>query len=435
MGPIASVSDLLRALRRQSWLILLVLAIGLPLAYVFALTRPYGYQATAVLGIETPPVDRTGEGGQIDLNRQLDEIQTALLARDNLLRQVEQLELFPDIDSEDIRLRLTREAITMTELIDPSQAWRSDLQPYGLSIVVLLDDSEKAAALANSLLASVLSEGERRTQTFADTALDQSATTLAFLDAEQRRLEEEIGALEAEISGFREANLASLPEGLDAQRDQLAELSAAKLTLDREILRFEASQGRVRSDVFDQERQLLAEQARILDEAITELETALAQAPAVERELGGMTRRLAGLETELTSVIGRRSEVSMAQQLTSQEEADHLFVIEEALPPQVPVTTSRAKIALVAGFAVVMLAFGAALAREILNPAIRTAAQMRREAGIEPVVVIPAVVSRATLRRRRSVTALFVLIFLVAAGVAGTVNAVGPLLSEAAAAG
>lgn len=432
MGPISSFSDLVRALWRQAWLIALVLAIGLPLAYLFALTRPHAYETTAVLGIEQPP-SAPGDQPGLDLSRQLDEIQTALLSRDNLLRHAERLDLFPDVESEDIRLGQIRESITMTKLIDPSQAWRTDLQPYGLSIRIRVGDPDKAAAFANALLNSVLSEGERRTQTFADSALDQSATTLAFLNAQQQRLNEQIGALEAEIASFRQENLASLPEGLDAQRDTLAQLSADKLALEREIVRFEASQGRVRSDVFEQERQLLAQQERMLDSAINGIEGALAEAPDVERELGAMMRRLAGLETELNTVIGRRSEVSMAQHLTSQEDTDHLFVLEEAVPPEYPVTTSRAKIALAAGAAVAMLALGLALAREILNPAIRTAVQMRRETGLEPVVVIPAVVSRSTLRRRRSVTALFVLIFLVAAGLAGTVNAgMAALLVDAA---
>jgi hypothetical protein len=44
----------------------------------------------------------------------------------------------------------------------------------------------------------------------------------------------------------------------------------------------------------------------------------------------------------------------------------------------------------------VMVAFGAALALELMSQGIRSAAQMRRELGIDPVVVIP----RLTPRRR-----------------------------------
>jgi ferric-dicitrate binding protein FerR (iron transport regulator) len=48
-----------------------------------------------------------------------------------------------------------------------------------------------------------------------------------------------------------------------------------------------------------------------------------------------------------------------------------------------------------------MLAAGLALALEFLNPAIRTADQLERQLGVQPVIVVPRLQSRRTRRRRR----------------------------------
>lgn len=419
MGQFSSISDVLRALRRQAWLILLVLAVGLPFAYRFAMTRPHLYEAVAVLGIQEMREPQEG----FNMNRQLDEIQSALLSRDNVAQLVERFELFPDLESRNERIGLARGAISINKLIDPSQSWRPDVQPYGLSVTVRLGDPKQAADLANALLDSVLTEDARRTSTRATATLDQSAAMLEFLLAEEERIQASINDLENQIADFREANIASLPEGLSAQREQLSRLVQDRMDIDREIIRFEGSQDQLRSEVFQRERDLLEEQRVMIVDAISEIEVALAAAPLLERQLGGLTRRLSALQAEMDAIVARRAEAALNQQFATQGRAENMSILESAVPPEYPVTASRKKTALLGAAAVAALALGLALAREILDPVIRTAAQLQRELGIVPIVVIPPVVSHATVRRRRSIAALFLLSFAVFAGVAGTANA------------
>lgn len=418
MGSITSVHDALAALRRQIWLILLILATGLPVVYWYATSRPRVYEAVAVLGVEGPQAAESG----VNVSRQLDEIQQALLSRGNLADHVNRLDLFGEVTNENERVGLTRGSITITKLIDPAQAWQPNAQPYGLSISVRLGDPDQAASLANALLESIVTEDARRAQMRATATLDRTNEALEYLRAEEARLQEAIADVENEIAEFRAANLASLPESLTALRDQRTRLISDRIALDRDGIEVAEVQG-LRSDLAERQRQLIQDERDMLSAAIAEAEAALASAPNVERQLGALTRRLASLEAELDAVLTQRTEAGMSQHLAAQVRADHFNVLETAMPPEFPASAGERKIAMAGAVAVATLAFGLAFAREILNPVLRTAAQMQRELGVEPVVVIPSVTSRAAARRRRGLLALF-LAFLVGIVTVGTAAAV-----------
>ncbi|NAZ38095.1 chain-length determining protein [Rubellimicrobium sp. CFH 75288] len=413
MGPITSLADLRAALRRQAWLILLVLAIGLPAAYAFALSRPRLYEAFAVIQIETPEVAETVTGAAAippaTANSQLDLIQQGIMARGTIEALVGRLNLFPEAETMTERVALTREAISITKIVDPAQAWRPDIQPTGLSIAVRLSDPVQAADLANAILDGLVEEASAR-------ARERAQSTLDFLLAEEARVEERIAGLEAEIADFRATHLASLPEGITSQRERLARLAEERIALDREALEFETNIARLRPDEVERQRARLAEERALLDAARDETEAAIAAAPAVERELGALTRRLGSLEAELRVITERRTEAAMAQTLEARAQTARFTVLETAQPPEFPVSADRRKIALAGGVAVGLLALGLALLREVLTPAIRNKEQMRRALGIEPVVVIPRLTSQGTrLRRQVTAAALFV---AVAAGTA-----------------
>jgi tyrosine-protein kinase Etk/Wzc len=417
LGPIASLADLRAALWRQAWLILLVLAIGLPLAYGFAASRPRLYEAIAVIQIEGPEVAETATGGTATAaaaTNQLDLIQQGIMARDRIAALADRFGLFPEAGSQAERIGLTRGAIAITKIVDPAAAWRTDLQPTGLSIAVRLDDPVQAAAVANAVVEGIVDDATARSR-------ERAQSTLDFLLAEEARVQAAIAAVEAEIADFRATHLASLPEGLTAQRERLTRLTERRLALEREILDLEAAAGRLRAEDADRQRAVLEEERRSLQAATAETEAAIAEAPAVERELGALTRRLQSLESELAVVTTRRTEAAMAQTLEARAQSARFTVLERAEVPEHAVSADRRKIALAGGAAVAALALLLALAREMVQPAIRTAAQMQRALGVEPVVVIPRLrTPRARIGRRAGMAALFL-------GTAAAAAAVGRL--------
>ena len=98
MSSIKSLPDVMRMLRRRLWLIMLVALIGSVVSIMVALNQPKVYQATAVIQIETPQVERDSRGQIIgsDARHRLQLIEQRLMARDHLIKMIDKHGLFAD---------------------------------------------------------------------------------------------------------------------------------------------------------------------------------------------------------------------------------------------------------------------------------------------------------------------------------------------------
>jgi uncharacterized membrane protein len=81
----------------------------------------------------------------------------------------------------------------------------------------------------------------------------------------------------------------------------------------------------------------------------------------------------------------------MGRVLEDRQQVDRFEELERAVVPEDPITRSRKKVAIMGGVVSVAFAIGVAFALDMLNPAIRTAAQMERALGLRPVVEIPTI--------------------------------------------
>ena len=397
MGPITSMRDVVAALRRRFWLIMLICATGMPLAVIYAQSQPRVYEATAVIQIEAPRIatDLAGatSSGQVAA-AQMDLIQQQLLSRDRLVTVIEQFDLFSAVTSMTERVGLLRGSIRIVRLIDQTQSFRPEVQPTGLIITLTMSDPQRAADVANHFVNTIVAEAEIRSAARTD-------RTLAFLMAEEARVGAAITEVEARIAAYREANVDSLPEGITSQRDRLVRLNEQLTTLDREILELDSDRARLRAEEVERQMTLLVQQRDLIQTGIATTEAAIAAAPAVERELGALNRELDQLIAEFTVLTTRRTEAATTQLLESQDEAARFEVLETAIPPDYPISASRRNLAMAGGAAVLALAIGLALALEVLNPTIRTAAQLEKELGVQPVIVVPHLRSHHSQRRRR----------------------------------
>ena len=395
MAAISSARDLRSALLRQAWLILLLSALGVAAAYYYASSRPKTYEAIAVVQIEPPQVAETAGGpalsGGMSANSQLDLIQQRLMARDAVAALADRFDLFTEVPSEAERVALVRGSVTISKLVDTAQAWRPDVQPSGLSIYVRLSDPDKAAGVANALVDVVVGEARARAA-----ALTQQ--TLEFHRAEEAEVRASLEAVEGQLAELRAANIDSLPEALSSQRERLTSLTEDRIAAERAILEFESSGvARLRDEEAGRQRALLEEGREVVLQALSETQAALDAAPDLERRLGALDRERSALEAELAVVIADRRDAETAQRLQTSQQASRFTVLETATPPESPVSSDPRKLAVAGSIAAVIAATGLALARELTEPTIRTAAQMQRALGLEPVVVIP----RLKARRRR----------------------------------
>lgn len=401
MGPITSVWDIPRILLRRIRVVLLILVIGLPGVLVYALSLPRVYEATAVVQIEAAQVverltSQTGGAAASTLNpnSELELIEQQLMSRDTVMTVLEEFNLFTQIPSITERVALVRRAVQIVELIDPEQAWRPDVHPSGLVITVRLGDPELAAAVANSFLDRVLAEAQERTS-------GRTARTLEFLEIEEARLISEVEEMEFAYADFRQENAGALPAAIASQRTQLSRLEESRIGIEEQIIQLESDSGRLLADARLRQQELLGQRLDLVATAIAEIETVLATAPEVERQMNVFDRQLAALQDELGVITERRAQAAMNQLLESRNQAERFEVLETAIPAEYPVSASRKKLALAGGMMVVFLAGAAALALEIMDGRLRTARQFERELGVQPVIAIPNLRSRRQVRRGR----------------------------------
>ncbi len=414
MSQFQSVQEVTAALRRRALLILAVIVLGCVASLWVALQQVKVYEATAVVQIEdarvSDPMTGTATPGSGDAARRVQLIEQRLMARDNLLNIMDEYRLFPREPSVNERIGALREAVIIEEIRGGAPAWQTGVAPSGLRITVRLPDPQAAADIANRLMTSVIEQARDRSET-------RTRETLSFFDEEAERLAAQISEAEDAIAVFKTANTDALPSGTAALRDQLATFEEALVSLEREIIAIRNNSARLREDDLARQIGLLEDQKQLLQDRVAGIEAALARAPEVERMLGVLERDLARLQERYALVTRRQADAEMAQVLLDREAADRFEVLETALVPDVAISGSKRKVALAGGLLSVMVAFGLAVLLEMLNPAIRTPAQLERQLGITPVVSIPPIRTRYDRRRSRMIW-LGVLVALGGAGYA-----------------
>lgn len=394
MGQFSNLDDMIGVLKRRLALIAGVTMIGAAISLFYASSLPRVYEATALIQIELPYISDTTTStsyGPRAKNR-LNLIKQQLMARGALEGVVSELGLFDDTHMSDFeKMDALRQSVSIDQIIDPADTWRPDAVPSGLLITVRLGDPEAAALVANTFLERILMQSQERQQ-------QQASEALSFFESEAARIENKINALEAEIADFKRTNVDKMPEGVASLRTQLAGLKQTELEIDRQIIGLKANANRVREDVLNRQVKELEEQLALVEQRIADAETALAEAPQVEREFSRLMRELDQLQEQLSVITRRRAEAEMGQMLTSNQQTERFEILEAALVPQYPVAPSRKKVTVAGTALALLIGAGLAILLEMLNPAIRTSGQLERELGVVPIVTIPNLDSKNRAR-------------------------------------
>ncbi|KUF10172.1 GumC family protein [Pseudoponticoccus marisrubri] len=399
MNQFQSFAEILSALKRRAWVILIVTLLGCVASLYYALNQSKLYEATAVVQIEDARVPDQLAGAtaqRTDAARRVRLIEQRLMSRDNLVRIMEQHALFTEDPSMTMNERIfsMREAARIEEIVNQSQAFAPGGNvPSGLLITVRLGDAEKAADVANELMYSVIEQSR-------DRSVGRARDTLEFFAEEEARVGAEIERMDDEIAEFKRENADQLPSGLTDLRAQLASLRDADLELDRQIVTIETSSSRQREEVTERQIALLTEQKLLLAERSARIRELIAGAPDVERELNRLEREMTQLQDQYSVITRRKAEAEMGQMLEDRQQTGRFEVLETALVPEFPVSRSRKKTAIMGGVASLVAGIAAGFVLELMNPAIRSAAQMERALGVQPVVAIPTVRSGRDQRRR-----------------------------------
>ncbi|GGG78375.1 hypothetical protein GCM10011415_29200 [Salipiger pallidus] len=425
MNQFQSFGEVLSALRRRAVLILGIFVLGCAISLWFAASQGKLYEATAVVQIEESRVPETMAGTTAlnqDAARRVRLIEQRLMSRDNLVEIMDKHDLFtsdPDMTLNERVFRMRESARIEQIRANPQSYVTTQEVPSGLLITVTLDDAQKAADVANELMYTVIDQSRNRSVT-------RARETLSFFDAEEARVAADIDGMAARIADYKQQNANALPTGVTGLRDQLATLQDNELELDREIVAMEANSSRQRAEVLSRQITLLREQKELVGQRIVEIEETIRRAPEVERELSGLERQLTQLQEQYGVITRRKADAEMGQMLEDRQSMDRFEVLETALVPEVTSSKSRKK--LLAAGAVGSLIAGLAIAfiAELSNPVIRSAAQLERALGMQPVVAIPEIRTRRDRRRRG--LGIFVSLGLVFLAVWGLVRVIGDTL-------
>ncbi len=443
-----TADDVARALWRRSWVVLAVSGLVLVLGAAYVLTRPRVWKATSVVRVEPQQTDAQLVQRTVgDVEPRLLSLRQAMLGGPVLGKVVDQLKLYPELVA-----RRGREAAIeqLREAIDVKPTWNA------FEVTVSAGSPKNAADIAN-LVPTVF--GQLTNETRAAQAADATrvfdaqvkelqATVngwqqkiIAFkvahvgelpeqMEANMRQLDRLSGEVRARTEQLRAADahrsdLVLLRNGGDTEvgRAQTVadlleqQLAAAKtqytddhpevVRLSRELKaararvhQADASLGVQRDERSRAGREVSAIQ-RDIDALQKEMQTyqaRLDQTPQRAAELAGLEREYDIARTKYQSVVGRKVEAEIAQELEARNAPRLFSLISPAAPPVVPSKPDR-----FGGLMVVLVAaLGAGVLSgvmlELRDESFHDERQLRGELPLPVLAIVPVMNGRAERR-------------------------------------
>lgn len=399
-------------LRRRWRLVLLCLVVGTMGGLVTAVLTERVYSASAIIQVINPVIVTGDESAAApNVTRRVQMIEQRLMSREALLDLAQRYELFAGAPISPIeQVALMRQTMSISAIAAAQQGFSRDGSLSALVVSASHSNPETAAAVANDLADALVRQSTDARQTGAQQALE-------FFRSEENRLEAAIAALESETAGFRSQNEAFLPEAVAARRTEQASLTSALLVLQQSVSARQnelATQDRASQRAVTQRRiqQLndeiaqLSLQSATLNDRIAAIQTILENAPRFEQHLIALNRRIEQLQDQLTAAAERRREAELGSRIEDDQQSERFELLERALVPEYPISTSRRKVVIMGLIAGLGLGMFVAYVLEWLKPVLRTAARMERDLQLRPIISIPYSMPVSERRRRQMIWAL-----------------------------
>ncbi|HZX42094.1 MAG TPA: Wzz/FepE/Etk N-terminal domain-containing protein, partial [Myxococcaceae bacterium] len=386
-----TADDVARALWRRPWVVAAVTGLVLVLGTAYVMTRPRVWKATSVVRVEPQQTDAQLVQRTVgDVEPRLLSLRQAMLGGPVLGRVVEQLKLYPEL----VAAKGKEAAIEqLREAIDVKPTWNA------FEVTVSASNPRTAADVAN-LVPTVFAQftNETRASQAADATkvfdaqvkelqdavngwqqkiiafkvahvgelpeqMEANMRQLDRLSGEMRARTEQLRAAEARRSdlvllrnggdteiGRAQATAEQLEQQLAAARTQYTEDHPEVLRLTREL---KAARGRLheadtRLGVQRDERARATREVAAIQRDIDALETErktyqerLDRTPRWAAELAGLEREYDIAKAKYQSVLGRRVEAEIAQDIEARNAPRLFSLISPAAPPVAPAKPDR----------------------------------------------------------------------------------------------
>ena len=403
MGPIQTLDEFLNLLFRRALLIAVVTLVGTVLATMFALSRPQMYEAVAVIQVQTPIIEgQDSTQSRSDTAANIQAVQQRLTTRENLLAMADRHALFGPGLADDQKVNALRASVTFQNIAGAGEpAFGSSASVSALMITTRFGTAETAALLANDFAQGILDLSVARQST-------KAKETLTFFTAEEARVASQIAALDSEITAYKNAHLGALDSDSSAARTSLdtdlRRIAQDLLAVQAERADLEAKPrlretDRRRLEQLTAQETVLQRQSKALEDQRAAIDARTAQSPEVERTLATYDRQAQQLQAQYAAVTQRKSDAETALRLEQQNHSEHFTLLERAVVPAYPSGGGRKKLAIAGAIGSLVAGIGLAFLLDLMNPVLRSAAQMQREVDIRPVIVVPEL----DLGRRRAI--------------------------------
>ena len=443
-----TVDDVARALGRRPWVVIAVTALVLVVGTAYVMTRPRVWKATSVVRVEPQQTDAQLVQRTVgDVEPRLLSLRQAMLGGPVLGRVVDELKLYPEL----VARRGKEAAIEqLREAIDVKPTWNA------FEVTVSAGNPKQAADIAN-LVPTVFAQltNETRAAQAADaTKVFESQVKelqgavngwqqkiIAFkvahvgelpeqMEANMRQLDRLAGEVRARTEQLRatearRSDLALIRNGGDTEvgraqmvADQLEQQLAGARTQytddHPEVVRLSRELKAARSKVREAESRLgvqrdersraardVAAIQRDVEGLQKEMDTyqaRLDQTPRWAAELAGLEREYDIAKTKYQSVLGRKVEAEIAQEIQARNAPRLFSLVSPAAPPVVPAKPDR-----FGGLMVVLVAaLGAGVLSgvmlELRDEGIHDERQLRGELPLPVLAIVPAMNGRTERR-------------------------------------
>jgi uncharacterized protein involved in exopolysaccharide biosynthesis len=153
-------------------------------------------------------------------------------------------------------------------------------------------------------------------------------------------------------------------------------------------------------DALATERDSVKRQLAGLRGRLTDFERRLTLSPEVERQYAALARDYENARVKYQEVRAKQMEAQVSQNLEAERKGERFTLIDPALPPERPVSPNRPLI-LILGLVLSLVAAGAAaLMANAMDSSVRSAGDLRRLLGVDPLVVLPSMVTAEVLAAR-----------------------------------
>ena len=443
-----TADDVARALWRRPWVVLGVAGLVLVLGAAYVMTRPRVWKATSVVRVEPQQTDAQLVQRTVgDVEPRLLSLRQAMLGGPVLGRVVDQLKLYPELVAQrgkDAAIEQLREGIDVKPTWNAfevtvsagSPRTAADIAKLVPTIFGQLTNETRAAQAAD---ATRVFDTQVKELQLAVNGWQQKIITFKVahigelpeqMEANMRQLDRLSGEIRARTEQLRAADarrsdLALLRNGGDTEMgraqtvgDQLEQqLAAARtqytedhpevLRLTRELkaarARERAADGRlgVQRDERTRAGREVGAIQRDIDALQKEMQTyqaRLDQTPRWAAELAGLEREYDIARTKYQSVMGRRVEAEIAQDIEARNAPRLFSLVSPAAPPVAPSKPDRfggLMVVLVASIGAGVLA-GVML--ELRDETIHDERQLRGELPLPVLAIVPAMNGRTERR-------------------------------------